>query len=166
MKAGFWKKLQEQELRRAAEEAAKALETRGAQVEAELLRIQSLLPDYQELENLEGRLKKAEADRKKLESASDFWQEKRKAGKEETEELKKCRSPWKGRKRDPRSGKRLRELSLAREACTGLQEQQELLLGLETSLRKKKAAAEQGLALYKSRRRSITSSTPVSWRSR
>ena len=73
------KKLQEQELRKAAEEAAKALETRGAQVEAELLRIQSLLPDYQELENLEGRLKKAEADRKKLESASDFWQEKRKA---------------------------------------------------------------------------------------
>ena len=46
MKAGFWKKLQEQELRKAAEEAAKALETRGAQVEAELLRIQSLLPDY------------------------------------------------------------------------------------------------------------------------
>ena len=46
------KKLQEQELRKAAEEAAKALETRGAQVEAELLRIQSLLPDYQELENL------------------------------------------------------------------------------------------------------------------
>ena len=39
------KKLQEQELRKAAEEAAKALETRGAQVEAELLRIQSLLPD-------------------------------------------------------------------------------------------------------------------------
>lgn len=144
------KKLQEQELRKAAEEAAKALETRGAQVEAELLRIQSLLPDYQELENLEGRLKKAEADRKKLESASDFWQEKRKAGKEETEELKKMQESLEGTEKEiPDLEKRLRELSLAREACTGLQEQQELLMGLETSLRKKKAAAEQGLALYK-----------------
>lgn len=114
MKAGFWKKScrnrssEEQRRRR-----QKALETRGAQVEAELLRIQSLLPDYQELENLEGRLKKAEADRKKLESASDFWQEKRKAGKEETEELKKVQESLEGTEKEiPDLEKRLRELTL------------------------------------------------------
>ena len=71
-------KRKEQELKETAEKAEKALETRGAQVEAELLQIKSLLPDYEELENLEGRLKRAETDRKKLENVQNFWQEKRK----------------------------------------------------------------------------------------
>ncbi len=139
------------------------METRGAQVEAELLQIKSLLPDYEELENLEGRLKRAEADRKKLENVQNFWQEKRKNGKEEAEELKKEQESLEGAEKEiPDLEKRLRELSLAREACTDLKDLQELLQGLETSLRKKKAAAEQGLAVIKCRRRSITSSTPVS----
>ena len=143
-------KIREQELQKAAEEAAKALENRGTQVEAELLRLQSLLPDYEELENFEGRLKRAEADRKKLESARDFWQEKRKAEKEETEELKKQQESLEGAEKEiPDLEKSLRELSLVSEACAGLKDLQELLLGLETSLRKKKAAAEQGLTRYK-----------------
>ena len=40
-------------------------------------------------------------------------------------------------------------MSLAREACTELKDLQELLQKLEASLRKKKAAAEQGLSRYK-----------------
>ena len=143
-------KRKEQELKEAAERAAKALETRGAQVEAELLQIKSLLPDYEELENLEGRLKRAETERKKLENVQNFWQEKRKNGKEEAEGLKKEQESLEGAEKEiPDLEKRLRELSLAREACTELKDLQELLQKLEASLRKKKAAAEQGLSRYK-----------------
>ena len=130
-------KRKEQELKETAERAEKALETRGAQVEAELLQIKSLLPDYEELENLEGRLKRAEMDRKKLENVQNFWQEKRKNGKEEAEELKKEQESLEGAEKE------------IPEACTDLKDLQELLQKLEASLRKKKAAAEQGLSRYK-----------------
>ena len=49
--------------------------------------------------------------------------------KKKTEELKKVQESLEGTEKEiPDLEKRLRELSLAREACTGLQEQQELLL--------------------------------------
>ena len=58
--------------------------------------------------------------------------------------------------------KRLRELSLAREACTGLQEQQELLHGAWKLLcGRKKRPQSRGWPSTKSRRRSITSSIPA-----